>query len=199
MTPEQPCTAQSCSTLKAEIAMVTGAGSGIGLAYAEVLAENGAKVLFTGKTPERLETAVSGCASRLRCRLPGARHCRHRQAQDNRRRPCRKAWPARHHVRQCRRQPRPRFLGRSERRPERYRLRCLPQGYRGQPHLQPPDHRARGAAHAAEQERQYRRDLFGRRPDRRTARQLRLYCVQGGPAQRGAAGRDRIRDSTMCA
>ena len=45
--------------IEGQVAMVTGAGSGIGLAYAEVLAENGAKVLLTGKTPERLETAVS--------------------------------------------------------------------------------------------------------------------------------------------
>lgn len=45
--------------IEGHVAMVTGAGSGIGLAYAEVLAENGAKVLLTGKTPERLEAAVS--------------------------------------------------------------------------------------------------------------------------------------------
>ena len=45
--------------IEGHVAMVTGAGSGIGLAYAEVLAENGAKVLLTGKTPERLEAATS--------------------------------------------------------------------------------------------------------------------------------------------
>ena len=41
--------------IQGHVAFVTGAGSGIGLAYAEVLAENGAKVLLTSKTEERLK------------------------------------------------------------------------------------------------------------------------------------------------
>jgi NAD(P)-dependent dehydrogenase (short-subunit alcohol dehydrogenase family) len=41
--------------IEGQVAMVTGAGSGIGLAYAEVLAENGAKVLLTSKSEERLK------------------------------------------------------------------------------------------------------------------------------------------------
>jgi len=41
--------------ISGHVAMVTGAGSGIGLAYAEVLAQNGAKVLLTGKSEPRLK------------------------------------------------------------------------------------------------------------------------------------------------
>jgi len=44
--------------LKGKVALVTGAGSGIGLMITQALAANGAKVYITGRTEEKLKTVV---------------------------------------------------------------------------------------------------------------------------------------------
>src|SRR3954471_8238728 len=46
------------STLKGKVAWITGAGSGIGLAGAEALAEAGATVILSGRRPEPIAAAA---------------------------------------------------------------------------------------------------------------------------------------------
>jgi NAD(P)-dependent dehydrogenase (short-subunit alcohol dehydrogenase family) len=50
--------------LDGRTALVTGAGSGIGLASAKALADAGAKVALTGRDPEKLERAAEGLRAR---------------------------------------------------------------------------------------------------------------------------------------
>jgi gluconate 5-dehydrogenase len=51
-------TAQQMFDLTGKTALVTGAGSGIGFAIAECLAENNARVVLADLNPENLERAV---------------------------------------------------------------------------------------------------------------------------------------------
>ena len=53
--------------LRGKAALVTGGGSGIGLACARVLARDGAVVTIAGRTETRLREAASGLASELGC------------------------------------------------------------------------------------------------------------------------------------
>lgn len=46
--------------LSGKVAIVTGGGQGVGLGIAQVFLREGAKVLITGRTPDKLEAAVAG-------------------------------------------------------------------------------------------------------------------------------------------
>jgi meso-butanediol dehydrogenase / (S,S)-butanediol dehydrogenase / diacetyl reductase len=50
--------------LHGKVVIVSGAGSGIGLAIADAFAEHGAAIVALGRTPERLEKAVAGITGR---------------------------------------------------------------------------------------------------------------------------------------
>ena len=46
--------------LSGKVAIITGGGQGVGLGIAQTFAREGAKVLITGRTPDKLEAAVAG-------------------------------------------------------------------------------------------------------------------------------------------
>lgn len=49
--------------LSGRVAIVTGGGQGVGLGIAQVFLREGARVLITGRTPDKLEAAVAGLAA----------------------------------------------------------------------------------------------------------------------------------------
>ena len=49
--------------LNGKVAIVTGGGQGVGLGIAQVFVREGASVLITGRTPDKLEAAVAGLTS----------------------------------------------------------------------------------------------------------------------------------------
>ena len=63
MGPHQTSVEATMTNLKGKIAWITGAGSGIGLAGAQALAEAGATVVLSGRRAEPLEREAAAIAA----------------------------------------------------------------------------------------------------------------------------------------
>ena len=63
-------TAARKPTLEGRVALVTGAGRGLGRAYVKALAAHGAKVVVNNRSPESAATAVAAKSINVRSEIP---------------------------------------------------------------------------------------------------------------------------------
>ena len=170
--------------IEGHVALVTGAASGLGLAYAEVMAENGAKVVLADINAEGLEAVharlkAGGCdVEPLTVDIGDDRGSAQRHRGHGR-----PAWPARHRVRECRGARGTGFLVNPRRQHRRRRPRDVRPwmainfraNYLTIRFAATPDEEAEAWQHY--------RDELDRRNQVRSARLLRLCCGEGRDQQ----------------